>query len=189
MSETAAGVPLVAPDDPTLLALRQVGVEPAKLYRALAHRPELLNAWLEFAGVLRRECATPRGLRELMILRSAALTGARYIWSDHVPMALAAGVRRQQLEALEHWQSASVFTAAERAALAFAGELALSAAVSESTLTALAQHFSVPERVELALTAGFYAMVPRVLASLQVPLPDREPGPVPFPERPARGAH
>jgi alkylhydroperoxidase family enzyme len=175
-----AGVPLVAADDPTMHVLAEGGVEPAKLYRALAHRPELLDAWLAFAAALRSDCATSRALRELVILRSAQLTGGRYIWSDHVPMALAAGVPLEQVEALERWQSASVF--------AFAEELALSAAASEPTLTALAEHFTVPERVELALTAGFYAMVPRVLDALQVPLPDREPGPVPFPQSLARAA-
>jgi alkylhydroperoxidase family enzyme len=184
MSEPSAGVPLLAADDPLLLALRERGVEPAKLYRALAHCPALLDAWLAFAGAVRGECTLPRGLRELVILRSAQLTGGRYIWSDHVPMALNAGVPLEQLQALEHWQSASLFAPDERAALAFADELALSAAPGEATLVTLAAHFSAAERVELALTAGFYAMVPRVLASLRVPLPDREPAPVRLPERP-----
>jgi alkylhydroperoxidase family enzyme len=36
----------------------------------------------------------------------------------------------------------------------------------------LANHFTSSEVIELALTAGFYAMVPRVLNALKVPIED-----------------
>jgi 4-carboxymuconolactone decarboxylase len=181
-ADVDAGVPLLAVDDPTLVELADAGVEPAKLYRALAHRPTLLAAWLAFARALRTQCELPRTLRELVILRSAQLTGGRYVWSDHVPMALEAGVLLEQIESLARWQQTNAFSPAERATLAFADELATAAEVSDAALGALARHFDAPERVELALTAGFYAMVPRVLAALRVPLPDRAPASVAFPE-------
>ncbi|HEX4033557.1 MAG TPA: carboxymuconolactone decarboxylase family protein [Solirubrobacteraceae bacterium] len=180
MAELKPGVPLLAPDDPALVDLDANATPPANLYRALAHRPELLAAWLAFAGALRSECALARALRELVILRSAALAGARYVWSDHVPMALSAGVRQEQVEALGDWRAATVFARDERAALALADELARGALAGEQTLAELSACFTPGERVELALTAGFYAMVPRVLSSLRVPLPDRELT-VPFP--------
>lgn len=38
----------------------------------------------------------------------------------------------------------------------------------------LTQHFTDAERVELVLTAGFYAMVPRVLDACRVPIEGTE---------------
>jgi alkylhydroperoxidase family enzyme len=42
--------------------------------------------------------------------------------------------------------------------------------VTDAVHDELARHFSEPERVELVLTAGFYAMVPRVLDACRVPV-------------------
>jgi alkylhydroperoxidase family enzyme len=42
--------------------------------------------------------------------------------------------------------------------------------VSDADFAELAKHFSPSEIIELALTAGFYAMVPRVLNALKVPI-------------------
>ena len=44
--------------------------------------------------------------------------------------------------------------------------------VSDEDFAELAKHFSSSEIIELALTAGFYAMVPRVLNALKVPIED-----------------
>jgi alkylhydroperoxidase family enzyme len=46
----------------------------------------------------------------------------------------------------------------------------LAGSVPDAVHEALARHFSERERVELVLTAGFYAMVPRVLDALRVPV-------------------
>ena len=177
------GVRLLPADAEPLEAIAHRGIEPANLYRALAHSEPLLDAWLAFAGSVRKACVSPRSTRELIILRSAQLTGAAYIWSDHVPMALQSGVSLEQIAALVNWHDAEGFSEPERRALAFAEELCEYSDVSDQTLAALGETFSEQEHVELALTAGFYAMVPRVLAALRVPLPDRPPGPVPFPGR------
>ena len=42
--------------------------------------------------------------------------------------------------------------------------------VSDDVYATLARHFKPSEIIELALTAGFYAMVPRVLNALKVPI-------------------
>ena len=42
--------------------------------------------------------------------------------------------------------------------------------VSDDVYASLAKHFVPSEIIELALTAGFYAMVPRVLNALKVPI-------------------
>ena len=54
--------------------IRELGGRPLNLYRVLANAPPMLKIWVDFAYAVRRECKTPRSLRELMILapRSSA---------------------------------------------------------------------------------------------------------------------
>ena len=63
------------------------GRDPIALYRVLAHSPLMLRAYAGLARGLRYEAQTPRALRELMILRTAQLTGSDYEWAHHRAMA------------------------------------------------------------------------------------------------------
>jgi alkylhydroperoxidase family enzyme len=149
--------------------LAELGGRPINLYRALANQPAVLAAWMEFAWTLRTRCQAPRVVRELMILREAQLFGSEYEWVHHEAMALAAGVPAAKIEALGGWRGAEGFTEAERAALAYA-EAVFDGDVPDSVAEALARFFPPAEVAELVVTAGFYAMVPRVLDALRVPL-------------------
>jgi AhpD family alkylhydroperoxidase len=166
------GVPLCADDSEALLGVVQRGGEVSNLYRCLANQPMLLEAWTDFAWRLRAECATPRALRELLILRAAQLTGAQYVLDDHVRFGRDAGLSDARIQALSSWRSsgAGMFDARERAALELAEQLVVSGQVADEGLEMLERHFSASEIVELALTVGFYAMVPRVINALRVPL-------------------
>jgi 4-carboxymuconolactone decarboxylase len=149
--------------------LAELGGRPVNLYRALANNPDLLSAWIEFAWSIRQKPTTSRRLRELMIVRGAALMDCQYELSHHRLMARRSGVSDAELEALEGWRESSLFAPAERAALAFM-EAMVEGAVPEAVGSELAVHFDPSERVELALTAGLYCMVPRVIDALRVPL-------------------
>ena len=169
MSPPAPRVPLLTLSPRAEARLTELGGEPINLYRALANQPALLEAWIEFTWALRTRCRTSRGLRELMILRGAQIAGSDYQWQHHSVMATDAGVDGERIRKLDRWREEDIFTASERAALAFT-EMVMSGRVDEVVSAELAQHFDAAERVELTLTAGFYAMVPRVLDALGVPL-------------------
>ena len=159
--------------EPAASALREVGGRPINLYRALANQPEVLKAWIGLAWTLRSKAITPRPLRELVILRGAQCFGSEYEWTHHVAMARSAGVPEPKIAALADWRRSELFDDRERAALAYA-EGVLDGDVSAAAADGLARHFDAAEIVELAVTAGFYAMVPRVLDALDVPLEGRE---------------
>ena len=55
-----------------------LGARQVNLYRSLAHTPELLDAWIDWAWALRQQCTTSRTLRELMILRTAVVMRSEY---------------------------------------------------------------------------------------------------------------
>lgn len=169
-------IPLVELAGPLGERVAALGARQVNLYRSIAHTPALLDAWIDFAWALRRECVTPRTLRELMILRTAIVMRSEYEWHQHRQMAADAGVPAAQVEALAAWQTSAEFDEHERAALSLTDAM-LTGNVPDAVHDVLARLFSEQERVELVLTAGFYAMVPRVLDALRVPV--ETPGTLP----------
>ena len=152
----------------------QTGAPGVNLYRALAHAPRLLRAWIDFAWALREECETPRPLRELVILRTAQRSLSQYEWNQHRLMAAEAGVDEYQVAELPMWRTSLAFTDAERAALALTDALA-DGHVPDQVNAALGEHFDEKARVELTLTAAFYCAVPRLLDGLRVPVEETAP--------------
>src|SRR5215469_5408234 len=112
--------------------VRELGGRPLNLYRVLANAPPMLKIWVDFAYAVRRECKTPRSLRELMILRTAQLSESFYEWHQHRRMAREAGVPEQQVTELTMWRWSDAFDSRERAALAFT-EAMVAGTVNDAT--------------------------------------------------------
>lgn len=168
---TASGTaipPAPLPDD-VANQVQQAGAQQVNLYRALAHAPKLLKAWIDFAWALREQCDTPRQLRELVILRTAQRMLSQYEWHQHRRMAAEAGIDEHQVAELAMWRTSPAFTEAERAALALTDAI-VDGHVTDEHNTALSEHFDPQARVELTLTAAFYCAVPRLLDALRVPV-------------------
>jgi alkylhydroperoxidase family enzyme len=142
---------------------------PPNLYKALANHPAIIGAWTEFANTLRNGTRTPRPLRELVILRGAQVARSEYEWAQHLRMARKAGVREAQIESLQNWRASTDFDPKEKAALALA-EAVTHGRVSDEVYREAMRHFDHHDYVELAVTAGFYAMVGRVLDAMGVQL-------------------
>lgn len=140
----------------------QEGRAPIALYRALANAPALLEAHSELAVALRHQAHTPRGLRELVILRVATLTGSRYEWAHHVPMARAAGVSDAQMEEIRDWRASSEFDPRERAVLAATDEIHGCALTGEA-FAGLREHFDDEQIAELIVLAAYYEAVARMI--------------------------
>jgi 4-carboxymuconolactone decarboxylase len=162
-------VPLAEFEPALKKRLEELWGTPPNLYRALANHPGIIAAWAEFANTLRNGTRTPRMLRELVILRGAQLARSEYEWAQHLRMARKAGVREAQIAALADWRQSAEFDAREKAALAIA-DAVTEGRVSDELYTEVARHFDPHDYVELAVTAGFYAMVARTLDALGVQL-------------------
>lgn len=160
------------PGDPVLAGIfdgvKARGSDLPNLYRVLGVSPIMLKAWIDFAWSLRLDAKTPRGLRELIIMRGAQLSGVAYEWAHHWPMAIKAGVSEDKLNTLKDWQGSGLFSANERTVLQMADEVAKGPGASEATIAALSEIFTPSEVVELTLTASFYVCVSRLLTSLDV---------------------
>jgi 4-carboxymuconolactone decarboxylase len=166
-SRTAIPLAPLPPDIEAQVA--DAGVQQVNLYRSLGHAPDLLRAWIQFAWALRGHDMTSRRLRELLILRTATLHHSQYEWHQHRRMAREVGVTDYQVAELEMWRTSDAFDEEERAALALTDAIVASN-VTDEIVEELERHFTHAQRVELTVTAAFYAMVPRILDALRVPV-------------------
>jgi alkylhydroperoxidase family enzyme len=146
------------------------------LYRLLLYSPDVARTWLEHVSAVRWKTELDGALRELAIIRVGYLNHAEYVISQHVPtLAEAEGLSREQTDALadDTWrQDSSLFTQAERAALAYTDAMTRQVEVPDAVADALTPHFSARQIVELTVLIATYNMHTRVLRALEV---DPEP--------------
>ena len=76
------------------------GPRPENIFLALANAPDLTEAILGMASALRKKTELPKVFRELAVVTVGLETGATYEAEHHRNAALAAGVRREQLDRL-----------------------------------------------------------------------------------------
>lgn len=148
------------PTDPILLELqedtRRRGGEVINLHLTLGHAPRIAKARRALSGALRREAATPRVLRELVILRTAQIVRSDYELNQHVPMALKSGLSQAQLDELAGWRTSRLFDEPQRAALAYVEQLLAGGDVDDATFADLGRHFTPQEIIEISVTATNY---------------------------------
>jgi alkylhydroperoxidase family enzyme len=140
------------------------------LFKAMAHSPQVGFNFLRLGNAILFKGVIPPNLRELAILRVGHLNKANYEWTQHVPIALRAGVRQAQIDALPDWEHSSEFSDNERAILKYTDEETISIRVNEETFTAVRAIMTEEGIVELTTAIAYYGMVCRVLETLQVEL-------------------
>jgi alkylhydroperoxidase family enzyme len=154
--------PLPEPIDPIILELFEDtlarGGHILNLHLTNGHAPKLARARRPFATALRSECAAPRLLREIAIVRACQFVGCDYELAQHGPMVLAAGLSQAQFEALADWRSRrDLFDERERALLAYLDCLGLDKGeVDDATFAGMEKHFSAQEILELTLCFTSY---------------------------------
>jgi alkylhydroperoxidase family enzyme len=112
---------------------------------------------------------SPR-LRELAILRVGDLAKANYKWTKHVPIALQAGAKQEQIDELSDWKDSTKFDEQERAVLQYTDEVSQNIRASDDAFAKISEFLSEKEIIELTVTIGYYGMVCRTLEALQIQL-------------------
>jgi len=138
-------------------------------YRALLHAPGLASAWLDFNNAVRYQTGLGDRVRELIILRVAALNGADYVFEIHRSRyAEPAGVTRVEVEALRDWRKSGLFGLEESALLAYVDAMTRDVTVPDAVFKGLREHFSERAVVELTVLVAAYNMHTRVLKALDI---------------------
>ncbi len=144
----------------------------ANVYRTLANAPRLLEAWLHLGGhLLRRSTLEPRG-RELVILRTTAVSEGTYPFAQHTRIGLDVGLAEAEIEAVLVGPKATMWSAVDRAVLLAVDELLTRGSLSDGVWADLAVEFSIEQRLDLLATTAFYRLASWTLNACGTPLDD-----------------
>jgi AhpD family alkylhydroperoxidase len=141
------------------------------IFRTLAHAETCLRPALRLGGAILGAQRLDGALRELAILHVARATGAEYEWVQHAAIARAAGVRDEQVTALQRGDlAADGFDPLERLVLRVTDEALRHDGASPEAFDALVERLSAREAVELLLAVGYYRTLAVVMRSVDVDL-------------------
>ncbi|MDH4150623.1 MAG: carboxymuconolactone decarboxylase family protein [Betaproteobacteria bacterium] len=166
-------VPLIGEERGDLAAfIARVKAERGKLinlYRVLLNSPTIAAGWLDFNSTIRYQTTLDAALREMIILRVSVLNGAEYQARIHgASHALKAGLSAEQIAALSDWQDSTLFSPAQRAALAWTDAMTRQIEVPDALHDELKKHFDDQAIVEITVLAGAYNMHTRVARALRI---------------------
>ncbi len=139
------------------------------LYQMLLHSPPLAAGWLGYLSAIRQQCQLSGAIRELVIMRVAALNRAAYEAEQHAPIALTEGLSQAQLDALHEDQpDKDRFDPAQQAVLALTDAMTRHVQVPDVVFEAVRVHFDETGIVELVGVIATYNMVSRFLEALAI---------------------
>src|SRR5208283_2048974 len=134
--------------------IKEKGGRVLNLFKIMAHCPQVGHQFLLLGNAILLKGVVPPHLRELAILRVGQINKAVYEWTQHVPIALRAGVRQAQIDALPHWENSSEFSETEKEILRYTDEETMNVRVKDKTFTAVRAILSEEGVVELTTAIG-----------------------------------
>jgi len=146
-------------------------VEPLRLFRTLMVHDTLASRMRPLgAGILGPRATVPAPLREVMIHRTCALTGAEYEWGVHaVAFGKPLGLSDEQLHSTVHGSSADAcWDSVQSIVFELADQLHKTSAVSDELWRSLEQEFAAEQLLELIVTAGWYHLISYICNGVRV---------------------
>jgi len=126
-------------------------------FAAMLHRPEIARATADLGAVIRYQSTLTDHDRELVICVTAIERECGFEWDSHSPIARAAGVSEDTLEAIR--QRGEVSDEADAAVVAFVRELSRRGKVDDATFEMMRSWLGDSGVVELSAVVGYYTMM------------------------------
>jgi alkylhydroperoxidase family enzyme len=164
---------------------RLTGTEPLTIFTTLGRHPRLFRAWLFYSARLMPFGTLPRRDAELVILRVAWRCRAAYEWWHHVPLALRAGLRPEEVAAAAGVPPAAELSERRRVLIAVTDDVLARQALSDDTWQAARQALTEREMIETCLLIGHYQGLASAIGGLGIQLEDRSLNEAPIPGGPA----
>ena len=141
------------------------------VFRTFGQDPDAAKAFLAWGGYIlsKRNAVAPRE-REIAILRTGFLCRSGYEWTQHVRIALNAGVTEAEVAAIKVGPDDPSWGELDRLILQATDELFHDKFVADATWAGLAKHFSQKQLMDLVFTVGQYTQVSMFLNSFGVQL-------------------
>jgi alkylhydroperoxidase family enzyme len=112
-------------------------------------------------------------LRELGQTRAGYVAGSQFVFSQHCKAARDAGLTQEQVTAIPHWQISDVFSAEQRAVLAYTDELVLSRGrVSDAVFAQLKEFMTDEAILEFTYITCMYEMHATISRALRLEYDD-----------------
>jgi AhpD family alkylhydroperoxidase len=140
----------------------------SNLLGTLARYPTLARAFLGFNTHLLRGTSLSGRLRELLVLRVAAIRRSDYEWAQHVILARKFGITDDELARISDAPHSPEWSATERAVLSSVDELLDDGMIADATWQILAGELDDRQLMDLVFTVGAYAMLGMALRSFGV---------------------
>jgi 4-carboxymuconolactone decarboxylase len=148
-------------------------------FLALLHSPELADRVQAVGAFIRFESSLDDATRELAILVTARSWSCQFEWAAHAPLALAAGVSADQLDAVAGGRRPASLEPTAAAVHDFVAELSRNGRVGDATYAAALGRLGVARLVELTALVGYYTLLAMTLNAHEIapsdgsrPLPD-----------------
>ncbi|HEX9039498.1 MAG TPA: carboxymuconolactone decarboxylase family protein [Trebonia sp.] len=149
---------------------RLTGTEPLTIFTTLGRHPRLFRSWLFYSARLMPFGTLPRRDAELLILRVAWQCGAAYEWWHHVPLALRAGLRPEEIAAAAGVPPAAGLPGRRRVLIAITDDVLARQALSDGTWQAARQTLTEREMIEACLLIGHYQGLASAIGGLGIQL-------------------
>ena len=143
---------------------------PLNIFRALAHNPAALSAFLAWGAHILRNNSLPPRQREIVILRIGYLCRSGYEWTQHARISLRGGMTESEIGNIKRGPGAPGWSPADIALLTACDELHARQFVSDAAWSALTQHFTQAQCMDVVFTAGQYTQVSMMLNTFGVQL-------------------
>jgi len=145
-----------------------VGVEPSNLFRTLVRHPELMKRTNVYAGLfLTKGVLEPRD-RELAILRVAFKTECVYEYGQHVPLGLAAGLAREEIENIGRSPVDNLWNERDACKLRFADALIDGFEIPVDIWNPIEGILNSEQIMELIMLVGFYRSLAGLMNSVGI---------------------
>ena len=146
----------------------------------LMHHPALTGPWLAYNNVLLNAPTIDPRHRELLVLRVAWRTRARYEWVQHVRIALRVGITAEQIDAIAGLAPTAEWSPLETDLLLATDQLIDHHCIDEATWARLAEHLVERQLVEVVFVVGTYTCLAMAFNSFGLQLdPDLDGVPAP----------
>jgi alkylhydroperoxidase family enzyme len=142
------------------------GVPELNIFKLVAHAETVFRPWLRFGAAVLTEMELDPVLREMAILRVAAITpGADYEWVQHEHIARAVGATDEQIEGA---RTGAGLEGDDSLVIRFTDQIVRDAAPDDATFREMTDRFSSRGIIELIIAIGQYMMLARVMATAQI---------------------
>jgi uncharacterized peroxidase-related enzyme len=139
-------------------------------FRAMAHSPELFEAFLGLNSALSKTRLDGK-LRDLAYIKTSELNGCDYCLHYHRDSGRKAGLSERQVRETADFETSDAYDDLQRDVIRYAEEVTRHINVSDALAERLRQTLSDREFVELALTVGIANFTNRVSETLRMELP------------------